>query len=327
MAPVTSYEFARPRVTLAALLALVSCSPDLSLLSDDVTFGGGDAGGAASGGSHAGVAGKPTDAGGDNAGGASDGPPPEGGAGALPEGGADSGGVPSAGAAPVCMPSRAETCNGKDDDCSGAVDEGCPSGVTSTFDKALPALGDSPGGDVFADDCKHGEVLGGLNVRMGAFLAQVQGICREVTLALSSSEPLGYAVQLSDVAPLPPHPTTNEQTQTMLACPDNEAMVGLKVSEQHVTVGDNLSATIIPRVWVSCAKLTLVKREDDSLAIDWAGLKELAPASGSIADGTAWYASAVAPQGLVATRLHGASGSWVDRVGFGVSKLEVVTAP
>jgi hypothetical protein len=316
---VTSYEFARPRVTLATLLALASCSPDLSLLNDDVSFGGGDAGGAASSGSHAGIAGKAPDAAGANAGGAGDDPKPEGGAGPLPEGGTDAGGVPSAGAASVCMPSGAETCNGKDDDCSGVIDEGCPSGVSTTFEKVLPALGDSPGGGVFADDCKHGQVLAGVSVRMGLFLAQVQGICRQVTLALSSSAPLGYGVELSDVAPLEPHPAMNEDTQTQLACPENEAMVGLKVSEQHVTVGDDPSVTIIPRVWVSCAKLTLVKRGDDSLAIAWEGLKELAPASGSI--------SAVAPPGLVATRLHGASGSWVDRVGFGVSKLEVVTAP
>jgi hypothetical protein len=315
-------------VSILPVAWLLACSPDLRLLSDGGSFGGVDAGGEANG------AGAPPSAGGsaasDNTGGdgSGDGDPlaSAGEGGEAPAGGAG-GGTPIGGAPPVCMPSGAETCNGNDDDCNGTVDDGCPGGVTTTFEKDLKALGDSPGGAVFADDCKHGQVLGGVHVRMHSFLAQVQGICRTVLLKPNSSAALGFGVTLNGDSPLAAHPEAGDSTLTKLTCPENEALVGLRISQQHVTLSDSSMATVIPRIWLSCAKLVLLERPDKTLGVAWDGLKELAPASGSIADGTAWFASVQAEQGLVATRLLGASGNWIDRVGFGLSRIEVTKIP
>ena len=46
---------------------------------------------------------------------------------------------------------------------NGVADEGCPAGIATTFQKDLPLLGDSQGGMSFTDDCKDGEVLGGVD--------------------------------------------------------------------------------------------------------------------------------------------------------------------
>lgn len=300
---------------------LSACSPDLSLLSDQASFagvpdeaqGGSTAGAAPSGGS--GGASATGNSGGDNPASAGDGgsaePPAEGGA---------------AGAAPVlpapCVPSGTEQCNGRDDDCSGVVDEGCPGGVTTTFEKDLPLLGDSSGGSAFSEDCKDGEALAGVHVAMGAFLSQARGICRAISLELATNAEHGYRVKLSDERALPPHPTSSNDKETPLACPEDEALVGLRLAQQHYELGDGTSVPVTTRVWLTCAKLVL-SESSGKLGVTWTGAKEQAPASGSFANGTAWLVSSMAPDGLVASRLLGFSGSWIDRVGFGVSRLGI----
>jgi hypothetical protein len=319
MASVTNLRLlARP---LFVVVTLGACSPDLTLLNDGSSFGGIDGGGEAS-----------TSGGDDSAGGAlSGGGPSMAGQTTNMHGGGDGGELNtlgaggeagSAGAASVCEPAP-ETCNAEDDDCNGVIDDGCPSGVTTTYDKDLPALGDSPNGTAFADDCQHGQVLGGVKLRMGAFLAQIQGVCRTAELKLKLGSPLGYTLSLSSEAPLAAHPDTGEDTVTTLSCPTNEALVGVRISEQHATLANEASATVIPVIWISCAKLVLVE-QGGQLSVTWKGLKELAPASGSLANGTAWFASTVAPGGLVPTRLHGAASSWIDRGGIGGSRVEIV---
>ena len=303
---------------LAALSLLLSgCSPDLSLLSGDSSFAGvgsGDdptstagTGGAASGGGtgdpHAGAAGESA------TGGDGEGPPNSGAAGA-----------PSP---TPCVATGAEICNAVDDDCNGIVDDGCPGGVTTTFEKDLPVLGDSIGGAAFTDDCKDGEVLAGAAVTTGAFLSQISGICRPISLELSPNAEQGYRVTLGTDRTLVAHPETSNDTPTTLACPENEAIVGVRVAEQYYSVSYSKTVAVISRIWLTCAKLVLDK-SDGKLGITWTGAKELAPASGSIANGTAWLVSANAPDRLIASRLLGASGSWIDRVGFGVTRIEVV---
>ena len=306
---------------LAAALSIAACSPDLSLLSDHASFAGANAGGDETASNGGFPSGGVSDSGGRTAAGGE--------AGTTASGGDDSesppadGGAAGAPAPEPCVSTGAETCNALDDDCNGVVDDGCPSGLTTTFEKDLQALGDSAGGAVFTDDCKDGEVLGGVAVAMGAFLSQIQGVCRPLSLALSPNAPLGYQVALGKDRALAAHPTTSADEPRALACPDNEALVGLRTAQQHYTFADNSVLPVTSRVWVTCAKLVLVDHAG-KLDITWNGAKELAPASGSIADGTAWLVSANAPAGLVASRLLGASGSWVDRVGFGVSRVDVI---
>lgn len=196
-------------------------------------------------------------------------------------------------------------------------------GIITTFEKDLPLVGDSAGGALFSDDCKNGEVLGGLGVTVGAVLSQIYGICRSLSLAPSSSAAHGYQVKLTGARALPAHPSASQDTAVNLACAEDEALVGLRLAQQHYDLGADGPVPVIVRVWLTCAKLVLVE-VDGKLGITWQGAKELAPASGSIANGTAWLVSSVAPDGLVPSRLLGASGSWVDRVGFGVSRLDVV---
>jgi hypothetical protein len=309
-----------PRFPTFALLLLAGCSPDLSLLSDQTSFGGvGPAGEAGS--SVSGANGSASNAGGSTIQlGGEAGQPTSGGDTSMPPADGGAAGAPGPGS---CVPSGLEICNGKDDDCNGIVDEGCPGGVTTTFQRDLQLLGDSQGGTAFTDDCKNGEVLGGVDVTMGAFLSQIRGICRTLSLELSSNAVHGYKVKLSADRALSAHPTMSQDTQTHLSCPEDDVLVGVRISQQNYIASNSQSFAVIPRIWLTCAQLVLAER-DGALGVTWQGAKELAPASGSIANGTAWFVQASAPDGLVASRLLGASGSWVDRVGFGVSRLDVL---
>jgi hypothetical protein len=236
------------------------------------------------------------------------------------------GGAGGAGGEPSptpCVATGAEMCNGSDDDCNGVVDDGCPSGVTTTFEQDLPLLGDSTGGSAFTDDCKDGETLGGVEVTVGAFLSQIRGICSALSLELSPNAAQGYRVKLTGERRLSGHPATSLDTPVNLWCPQDEALVGLRLAQQGYDFGNGDVRPVITRVWATCAKLVLVDH-NGKLAITWQGAKELAPASGSYANGTAWLVSSIAPDGSVGSRLLGASGSWVDRVGFGVSRVDVV---
>ena len=304
-----------PQLAMFSLL-LSGCSPDLSLLSDDTSFAGvesggdttsvaGGAGGVGTGGSASAEAGEAASGG-------------EGGSVPRADGGAA--GAPSP--AP-CVATGAESCNDQDDDCNGIVDDGCPSGITTTFEKDLQVLGDSAGGVAFTDDCKDGEALAGVEATMGAFLSQIRGVCRTISLTLSANAEHGYQVTLGAARALDAHPETSPGTPTTLACPENEALIGVRLGEQNYSLGDGKTVPVIARVWLTCGKLVLIEQAG-KLSVTWTGAKELAPASGSIANGTAWLVSANAPEGLIASRLLGAAGTWIDRVGFGVSRVGVV---
>jgi hypothetical protein len=321
------------RLLVATSPALGGCSPNLGLLDSQTSFGGagdelgdGRAGGGAGGGDQTagmanGTAASGAGRGDQTAGGAE---PALGAAGEMSVAGAAGAGGAGGAAAVVepCVAHGSEQCNGRDDDCNGVVDDGCPGAVTTTFVSDLALLGDSAGGSAFADDCKDGEVLGGISVAMGAFLSQVRGVCRKLSLDLQAGAAHGYAVKLSHDRELAAHPQSGPETLAPLACPENEALVGLRLAQQHYGVNDGKSVPVTTRVWLTCAKLVL-DEVDGKLSVTWTGARELAPASGSMADGTAWLVSSSAPARQVASRLLGASGSWVDRIGFGVSKLGV----
>jgi hypothetical protein len=315
-----SFSGLAPHVTV--VLALLSgCSGGANLFDNGVSFGGSASAGAATGGAES-AGGSVTTPGGAEPGGAAQGgaagdadggasdPPVSAGAGGMPE--------PTA-----CVATGAETCNAIDDDCNGVIDDGCPAGISTTFAKDLPLLGDSPGGSAFTDDCGDGEVLAGVGVTMGAFLSQIHGLCRPLSLELSDHAEHQYQVTLGDVRALTPHPGASPDWPTRLVCPNNDALVGLRLAQQYYTPSDGKTLAVTSRIWLTCAKLVL-KEHGEELGVTWEGPKELAPASGSIANGTAWFAASAAPEGLVGSRLLGTSGSWIDRVGFGVSQLKVV---
>ncbi|HEX2874702.1 MAG TPA: hypothetical protein VHP33_25800 [Polyangiaceae bacterium] len=315
-----SFRGLAPHVTV--VLALLSgCSGGTHLFDDGVSFAGSTSAGAAAGGAES-AGGRETTPGGAAPGGAAssgaagdaDGgesePPASAGAGGMPE--------PT-----PCVATGAEACNAVDDDCNGVVDEGCPAGISTTFAKDLPLLGDSPGGSAFTDDCGDGEVLAGVGVTMGAFLSQIHGLCRPLSLELSDNAEHGYRVALGALHTLAPHPGASPDWPTRLMCPNDDALVGIRLAQQYYTPSDGTILAVTSRIWLTCAKLVL-NEHGEELSVTWEGAKELAPASGSIANGTAWFASSTAPEGLVGSRLLGTSGTWIDRVGFGVSQLKVV---
>jgi hypothetical protein len=303
--------------TLQAMLA--GCMPSLDELRNEagLAMGVSGSGGSASGGgpSSSVTAG----AGGSSAAGAAGGAvsafggaPTIGGAGMATNGGSPA----------TCQPSGDETCNGADDDCDGVADDGCPGGASTLFEKDLPAIGDSPGGDVFKDDCADGAVLTGVNVAMGQWLSQVQGVCSKARLELSSGAPTGYAIRLLGDAELSAHPAVTKEPVTKLACPDGETLVGLRIAQQTVTGPSGGNMPAITRIWASCAKL-LLDKQGDVYVVSWKGKRELAPASGSAANGTAWFTESIIEPSVVATRLLGTADGWIDRVGVGVSALVV----
>ncbi len=322
------------RIGLPVLAALTGCMPNLDELRDDKlggyiepTASGGAAGAAGAGSALArgGSSGAASAAGGAPSTGVSGAgaPDPVASGGALAAG---SGGMlASAGAAPVCVPHGSETCNGIDDDCNGVKDDGCPSAVSTVFQKDLATAGDSPGGSPFADDCADGEVLAGLEVGIDSLLSQVRGVCRKVQLQLRADAPGAYNVLLTNDRELAPHPDTTTNTVQKLMCLDNEALIEIHIGEQSASSGGQ-PITIIPKIWLDCAKLTLSAPAAGGYAINWEGKRDMPPLAGSESNGTAYFADSSAATGTVATRLRGFSGSWIDRIGLGVSTLQVVVA-
>lgn len=313
----------------ALLSSLLGCSPDLSgLTNGKETADRGSAGSGDIGGSVAAIGGTNASGGGGEVqaplgGGASNAPgSASGGSSSAPPIPGDASGGTAAGESP-CVPSGAEVCNDRDDDCNGVVDDGCPSGISTTFDEDLELIGDSPGGSAFNDDCKDGEVLSGVSTASGAFLSQIQGICSALRVSRSDAAEGGYRISLDSPRLLAPHPEATTDPTTLLSCPENEALVGMRIAQQHVTLTDGSATAVSTRLWLTCAKLVMVA-DDGMLAVTWQGAKETSPVSGSMADGTAWFAESRAPEGSVGSRLLGTSGAWVDRLGFGVSRLGIV---
>ena len=317
---------------LPLLAVLVGCMPNLDELRDNQL--GGDIASSNAGASGAAGAGSALALGGSGAvpgaggGAAGSGMTSAGFAGAT-NGGAFAAGaggmLTSAGAAPVCVPHGVETCNGMDDDCNGVKDDGCPSAVSTVFKNDLPIVGDSPGGGVFADDCADGEVLGGLKVGIDVMLSQVRGVCRKVQLQLRADAPGTYNVLLTNERELAPHPDTTDNVVQQLSCLENEALIEIHIGEQPTTSGDQ-PVTVIPKIWLNCAKLTLSAQSGGGYAINWEGKRDMPPLAGSLSNGTAYFADSSAPTGTVPTRLRGTSGAWIDRIGLGVSTLQVIVA-
>jgi hypothetical protein len=159
---------------------------------------------------------------------------------------------------------------------------------------------------------------------MGLYLAQISGICRSVSLELSPNADHGYKVTLDAERALDAHPTTTTSKPVRLVCAEDEAIVGMRLAQQNYAPADGPSAPVTTRIWITCAKLMLTGTADQS-QLSWTGAKEQAPVSGSLANQTAWFVQASAPDKLVASRIIGASSERVERVSFGVSRLNLLT--
>jgi hypothetical protein len=245
-----------------------------------------------------------------------------GGGGASAGGGstaAGSAGGAADGGAPECVPSGAERCDGADNDCNDVVDDGCPKSVSTIFESDLQLLGASLGGSPFTSSCGDGEVLTAIQVAMGLVLSQVRGVCSKLSLKLRASAADGYDVVLGADAPLSAYPETSTDETSLMKCPAGEAIVGLGVSQQYADSGTATPFVVIPEIWLTCAKLSLVAAGSEYY-LDWDGAHDLASVFGTLSDASAWYEYTEVPIGQLATRLNGTSGAWIDRLGLGVSR-------
>ncbi len=248
---------------------------------------------------------------------------PTSGGGSAPE----ASGEGSTGGAPELGPSTRETCvtevcNGHDDDCDGAVDEGCPSGALVGNAVQRGPLGDSQGGVVFADTCLDGELLVGVNVSTANWLDQVAGICEKYALSVNTqSIPYQYSLTLTDKRALTAHPpvsSTTTSVTTQMMCREGTAMVGLRISQQHSAFGAATDQIIVPQISVDCAEpmLNLSAGAASSPALQWQNLARIGPVSGLAANNQAWFETDALGDSQILVGIHGAAGAWVDRIGL-----------
>ncbi len=294
-----------PFCASCALCALVSCESEvtLHLLRDPI---GGTAGRAAAGGA-SGVA----EAGSDGVSTAPGG-----------EGGDAGSGAGDAGVAPTepCQKLGPEVCNGGDDDCNGAIDDGCDFTITWTKEPDRNAFGHPTGGVMFLEPCATGSLLTGLRVGAGNWLDQVSAICRAVALhadAGAFSATLGARVDMPTAPATPVDP--NGKLHDLL-CPDGSIVSGVDGTTTE-DGGDHLLG-----MRISCAPPIVVtvgsKTWLDSDRGQEATVGPIVCSKCSVMQAYN-YANTI-PAGRVASGLFGSAGVWVDRVGFSVSLANVI---
>ena len=255
------------------------------------------------------------------------------GAGGSPAAGAASGGATpvadagAAGAAPEPPPPCvAELCNGKDDDCDGATDEGCPVGLAPSNAVQRKPLGDSTGGSPFAETCANDELLVGLTLGVASWLEQGTAICQKYSLSTNKQQPTyRYSLGFGERRALAAHPATSTSPARELSCAPGSVMVGLRVSQQHTAYGQPGSFIVIPQVSIQCAE-PRVDLTGGAARVVWQDAVLVGPVSGGFANGGAWFESDLLTNGELLLGLHGASGIWVDRLGLTAGSVRVMLA-
>ncbi|HWZ89476.1 MAG TPA: putative metal-binding motif-containing protein [Polyangiaceae bacterium] len=235
-----------------------------------------------------------------------------------------SGGAPDVAAADAGASCTPELCNGKDDDCDGTVDEGCPAGFSLGNALQRPSVGDSPGGTVFADACADDELMVGLNVAVGGWLEQVAAICAKYSLHVNTEpSPYQYSLALSGERSLLAHPPSATSAVQELACRGGTVLVGVRVSQQHSAYGQSDDIILIPKIWITCAEPKL-NLSSSTARVEWQNAVEVGPVTGTVANDSAWFEADLLGTTELVTGLHGGSGGWVDRVGLTSSPLAIL---
>ena len=225
---------------------------------------------------------------------------------------------------PQCV---AESCNGKDDDCDQIIDEGCPLGFLPGSTQERKAVGDSPGGSGFGDDCAEDELLVGVAVTFGGWLEQASAVCQRYSLRIETGKgPRGYTVALGSQRSLPPHPSSNGTPKQLLVCQDGAVMVGLRVWQQHNMPAQPNDNIVLTRLAISCAKPQF-NLDPTNPRLEWEKASEVVPASGTFLNETAWVSADSAERTEFPSGLHGAAGAWVDKLGLRVRPIAVLQIP
>ena len=301
-------------LVLVSTLALAACGGlDAARFTQQASGGAPASAGSSPIAGAAGEAGEPSSAGSGASAGmvASGGAPPEAGA----------AGAPDPMPVPICV---AEVCNGRDDDCDGVADEGCPRALSAGNPVQRKALGDSPGGTVFADTCADDELLVGLSLGIGAWLDQSSAICQHFELHTNTQvTPYRYSLGLGAKRSLAPHPLSTTSVVTELVCRDGALMVGLRISQQHTAFGQDSDSVVIPQVAIQCAEPAM-QLDAKNPRLEWQGAVEVGPLSGQFANTSAWFETDQLQTNEALVGFHGASGSWLDRLGLTASPVHVV---
>jgi hypothetical protein len=242
--------------------------------------------------------------------------------GSVAQGATDSGGA--AGDTSVTCTPHAEICNGKDDDCDGTIDNGCPSGFLRGSATQRPALGDSTGGSAFADVCTTDEVVTGLQIATSDWLDQITAVCQKYTLGVNTQvTPYQYSFALGTTESLPSHPSMTTDSIQALTCPSGTVLVGLNISEQTVTEVST-QYIVITRVSATCAE-PIVNLTGATPQVTWQTPVMIGPLSSSTFDATqATTRSDTLDATQLSVGLHGAGGLWVDQIGLTDSSIQVL---
>ncbi len=151
----------------------------------------------------------------------------------------------------VCEPRpgpRAEICDDVDDDCDGAVDQGCPGGLGTGADRNLTAFGGGGGGG-FALACGAGMAAVGVDVRSAAEVDQVTVICQRVGLAVDrGASPHGFSTVAQGGQGRTGSAGGGGGGQSTLVCPDGSFLHALQVR----------SGARVDQASFTCARLDLV---------------------------------------------------------------------
>ena len=163
-----------------------------------------------------------------------------------------------------------ERCNGRDSDCDGQVDNGCPIGLKWGIASKLPKIGQD-NGIPFSDICSQGDVLYGFNGwprQPTSWLDAFQFHCAKVTFSvLKTSTPHTY---LFTRKPSTIHPTRGKTSNYLnkAFCPSSHFLIGFKGREGH----------LIDQMVGVCAPLQVIKKAG-KWTIKWGKQTEL-PAVG-----------------------------------------------
>jgi hypothetical protein len=190
-------------------------------------------------------------------------------------GAADRPGASDAAADSACQP---EQCNGRDDDCDGVIDNGCPLDLrplaTRTVAMTSPVYGSTTeaSNTTFADSCPDGQVIVGLTGNAGAALDAVGVNCGTLTIREDrSTTPYAYSVAVGAGMQYPPLGGTGGGQHVIdnaLLCGLDEVVTAIQVSREPTggactTNGcpaGTTSAAGCPALYglgVSCAKLAI----------------------------------------------------------------------
>jgi len=224
---------------------------------------------------------------------------------------------------PACA-SVTEVCNGADDNCNGLVDEGCSATVTWTASHDSPTLGESLGGNIFADPCAAGDVLVGYHVGMGTRVNQLGAICRTIAVTPNPGAIPPYQALLGTRHDLDLHPPTVPDTQNTvqeLVCPDGFVVGSVGVVPFTADTGEKMMLQFS----LSCAPLrveaiaTGAIIDADTTQTIFAEHSPILCVTCSAAQETpATIASGQLPRGVV-----GAGGDWLDRFAIAETVAQV----